>query len=100
MKTEKLNLATIKNVLSKSELKAIVAGSGSGGSGSPGGGTGGCVIPCAPTCGQTFVGVQCYNVNTYLGFAESNTCNGEGLLHACFSAGFGSTTRTTSSCVC
>ena len=40
MKTEKLSLKSIKNVLSRAEMKKIMAGSGGGGNG---GGPGGCL---------------------------------------------------------
>ncbi|MGZ3998997.1 MAG: hypothetical protein ACXVIY_00110 [Mucilaginibacter sp.] len=43
MKTQKLNLKSIKNVLSRAEMKKITAGSGGG----PGGGGGICDnVPC------------------------------------------------------
>jgi len=49
MKIEKLSLRNVKNVLSRAELKQIMAGSGGGGGGgggtppTTGGGSGGCV---------------------------------------------------------
>lgn len=45
MKTQKMNFKNIKNVLSRSEMKKIMAGSsgGSGGTGGSGGAGGGCV---------------------------------------------------------
>jgi hypothetical protein len=62
MKTEKLSLKSIKNVLSRAEMKTIMAGSDGGGGGT-GGGSGGCpnygyAIPCcqcwvsSPACGN------------------------------------------------
>lgn len=59
MMKERLNLKSIKNVLSRDELKKIMAGSTGGGGGT--GGSGGCqnmglAIPCC----------QCYNANGYV----------------------------------
>lgn len=57
MKIKKLSLSNVKNVLSRAELKSIMAGSGSsggggggGGGGYPGGGTGsgGCFTQNSP----------------------------------------------------
>lgn len=61
MKTEKLNLKSIKNVLSRAEMKKIMAGSG--GSCVPLGQTN-CNIPTTPCC----AGLWCY---TLTGTCES-----------------------------
>jgi len=51
MNIEKLSLASVKNVLSRAELKKIMAGSGGGSGG--GGGTGGDGGDCTNACGGT-----------------------------------------------
>ena len=64
MKIEKLSLGSIKNVLSRAELKKIMAGSGPGGA-PPGDGGGDCndeyqtcnsLCPCGGPC----INGQCY----------------------------------------
>jgi hypothetical protein len=62
MKTQKLNLRSIKNVLSRSEMKTIMAGSGGGGGGTGNCSTTTCVfimgVPGNPVC---CAGLTCYN---------------------------------------
>lgn len=55
MKFEKLSLASVKNVLSRAELRKIMAGSGTGGTGTGGGGGGG-----GGTGGSSGSGQGCY----------------------------------------
>ncbi|WP_219226917.1 hypothetical protein [Pedobacter antarcticus] len=64
MKIEKLSLSNVKNVLSRAELKSIMAGSGSGGGGGGGGfppigtGSGGCWVEHS-SCSPRDVGYCC-----------------------------------------
>jgi hypothetical protein len=74
MKKEKLNLKSIKKVLSRTELKTIMAGS------TIGGGTGGCtpyIIPAAV--------FACHDSTGYVvGHATTNCCSHTaGALQAC-----------------
>ena len=97
MKIQKLSLKSIKNVLSRTEMKEIMAGSG-GGTGGGGSGGGGCPIPCAPNC-NTSVLIYCYGSGgTYQGQVLGYTCNHEGQIQACISGGYGRTLSTQSDC--
>jgi hypothetical protein len=95
MKVEKLSLKGIKNVLSRAELKRIMAGSSGGG----GGGGGGCPIPCAPNC-NTLVELSCRNSSGILGNVDGYTCNKEGQIQECYQAGYTTTTFVVSDCTC
>ena len=98
MKTKSLSFESIKNALSREELKEIMAGSGSGGGGGGGGG-GGCPIPCAPNC-DTIVELSCRTSTQILGNVDGNTCNAEGQLQECYAAGYTATTVVVSDCLC
>jgi hypothetical protein len=80
MKPEKLSLKGIKNVLSRGEMKQVMAGSG--GDGGSGGG-GGCTYYIIPAA--TF---YCHDSTGYiLGTATTNCCsNTAGALQACQNA--------------
>ncbi|MDP9047329.1 MAG: hypothetical protein M3N14_04280 [Bacteroidota bacterium] len=58
MRTEKLSLKSIKNVLSRAEMKKIMAGSGPGG-GPPGGGGGGGCVSAGNFCWLCCPGASC-----------------------------------------
>jgi len=77
MKFEKLSLASVKNVLSRAELRKIMAGSGPGGT-SGGGGTGG-----GGGGGGTSGGQGCYT-------APSTGIDGCPAGTSCVSNGYGS----------
>jgi hypothetical protein len=97
MKREKLSLKSIKNVLSRTELKNIMAGSTGGGGGSGGGG---CPIPCAPNCINSIL-VYCRNsLGQNIGNVLGTTCNKEGQLQECWAGGFSATVSTNSDCLC
>jgi hypothetical protein len=62
MKFEKLSLASVKNVLSRSELRKIMAGSGGGappGGGGGGGGGGGSAGGGGQGCYGSYFGCNC-----------------------------------------
>jgi hypothetical protein len=96
MKVQKMSFASIKNVLSRTEMKKIMAGSSSGGGG---GGGGGCPIPCAPNC-NTSVLIYCVDSSmNERGTVLGNTCNLEGQLAQC-SASYPNIVSTYSDCLC
>jgi hypothetical protein len=97
MRTKKLSFKAIKNSLSRTELRNIMAGSGGGGSG---GGGGSCPIPCAPNCNNSVL-IYCRNSSgVTVGTVLGNTCNLEGQLQECAMGGYRTTTSTYSDCTC
>jgi hypothetical protein len=98
MRTKKLSFKGVKNALSRTELRNIMAGSSGGGGG--GGTGGGCPIPCAPNCVNSVL-VYCRNSSgANIGTTLATTCNSEGQLQACYAAGYSSTVSTNSDCTC
>ncbi|MDB5136129.1 MAG: hypothetical protein JWP37_2732 [Mucilaginibacter sp.] len=98
MGTKKLSFKDISNVLSRAELKNIMAGSSGGGPGGGGGG-GGCPIPCAPNCNNSVL-IYCRNSSgANIGTVLGNTCDHEGQLQECWRV-YPTTVSTNSDCLC
>ena len=99
MKKEKLSFKGIKNVISRDELKNIMAGSGPGTPGGGGGGTPPGCQPCMPSC--TNVLVYCADSNgASIGTILATTCDHYGQVQLCKMAGYTATTQTRSNCTC